>query len=106
MFLLKGALDASNVHHHPRLEPISVVHLEVIPVGPLAGSAVSVVCVVNNGQVVPRCPLKVWQADHVGQVGQLAGGKVGANLVEKTSVGLIDEDACAQSTCDECRESD
>lgn len=99
-YLLEGVLEVRNVDERSRLEPVPLVHFEVVPVRPFAGRAIAVVGIVDDRQVVSRSPLKVGQTDHLGDVRKLALWKVVADLVQEAGVWLFEERACGEGADD------
>lgn len=96
----QGALDVGDVDHDTGLETVALEDLEVVAVGPLAGSTVTVVGVVVDGEVVLSRPLEVGETDHLVKLGELALGEVSENQLE-TSVGLLEERTGSHGTRDE-----
>ncbi|KAI6756640.1 hypothetical protein HG530_011238 [Fusarium avenaceum] len=93
------ALDVGDVDHDTGLKAVSLEDLEVVAVGPLAGSTVTVVGVVLDGEVVLSRPLKVRETDHLVKLGELALGEISENQLE-TSVGLLEERTSSHGTRD------
>lgn len=80
--ILEGISHVGDVSHLLGAEPVAVVHLEVVPVRPFSAGTVAVVCVVLDGQVVLGCPLKVWETDHLAQLGKGSGSDVADHILE------------------------
>lgn len=86
----QSVLNVCDINHGSGLEAVTLEDLEVVAVRPLAGSTVTVVCVVLDGEVVLSSPLKVREADHLLELGELSSGKIADDDLE-TSVGLLEE---------------
>lgn len=86
----QSVLNVGDINHSSGLEAVTLEDLKVVSVRPLAGSTVAVVCVVLDGEVVLSSPLKVREADHLLELGELSGGKIADDDLE-TSVGLLEE---------------
>lgn len=95
-------LDVCNVNHHARVEAIPLIHLEVIPVRPLARCSVSVVGVVLDRQIVSRSEVEIRQTDHRIQTGQLSWLQVRKSLFD-ASIRFVEEDSCCKSALGKAR---
>lgn len=101
----QSVLHVCNVDHDTGLEAVTLEDLEVITVGPLASSTVTVVGVVLDGEVVLSSPLEVGEADHLVELGEFTLGKISEDQLE-TSVRLLEERSSSHGPRDEGRGED
>lgn len=61
----QGLVHVRDVYHHPRPQSVSVVHFQVIPVGPLSRRRIPQKRVVLDGEVSSCRCVEVWQSDEL-----------------------------------------
>lgn len=71
-----------------RTQAESLEHLEVVSVTPLAGGAITIICVVLRRHLVAGCPVEIGQADYLFQRRQSAIGTGAKDIVNAGQVSL------------------